>query len=119
MVDEQFPLQRKILKGQVDVRNEETSERRGRENCICVLFRLALLFTFVTWYISLSITSQGQTNGCTVGGKNVQINLRASLFLMYFYAKVAKRRAASNPSQVNTLHTEHKHLNNHAPSMQK
>lgn len=25
MVDEQFSLQRKILKGQVDVRNEETS----------------------------------------------------------------------------------------------
>ena len=34
MVDEQFPLQRKILKGQVDVRNEETDvfKARSEEN---------------------------------------------------------------------------------------
>lgn len=31
MVDEQFPLQRKILKGQVVVRNEETSTCARRE----------------------------------------------------------------------------------------
>lgn len=56
MVDEQFPLQRKILKGQVDVRNEETSiYARSEKNNSAVNFRLVFFsYVFITWQISLS-----------------------------------------------------------------
>lgn len=37
MVDEQLPMQRKILKGQVAARNEETSVRARSEINKCVL----------------------------------------------------------------------------------
>lgn len=67
MVDEQFPLQRKILKGQVDVRNEETSVcARIEMNNNTVNCRLVLFLMFITWQISLSIFSQGQTTKCTL-----------------------------------------------------
>lgn len=58
MVDEQFPLQRKILKGQVDVRNEETSiYDRSEKNNKGVNFRLVLLlYMFSTWQISFFIS---------------------------------------------------------------
>lgn len=45
MVDEQLPMQRKILKGQVAARNEETSVGVGREtNQGALLWMLSCLF---------------------------------------------------------------------------
>lgn len=47
MVDEQLPMQRKILKGQVAARNDETSVRVGSEINKCVLlWMLYSLFFF-------------------------------------------------------------------------
>ena len=47
MVDEQLPMQRKILKGQVASRNGETSVRVRSETNKCVLLRMLYCF-FVT-----------------------------------------------------------------------
>lgn len=50
MVDEQFPLQRKILKGQVDVRNEETSiYARSEKNSNGVNSKLVFLLSCVCY----------------------------------------------------------------------
>lgn len=54
MVDEQFPLQRKILKGQVVVRNEETSVcARSEMNNNGVHFRLFLFFYSHVYYMTV------------------------------------------------------------------
>lgn len=55
MVDEQFPLQRKILKGQVVVRNEEASIYvRSEMNNSSVYFRLVFILMFITRQMGLS-----------------------------------------------------------------
>lgn len=87
MVDEQLPLQRKILKGQVVVRNEETSvHARSEMNNSGVNFRLLLFLCLFTWQISLSVPRQGQTMGCTEGLKwskcQVKIKFISSFFIL-------------------------------------
>lgn len=55
MVDEQFPLQRKILKGQVVVRNEGTSVfARSEMNSSRVNFQTCFILMFITRQMSLS-----------------------------------------------------------------
>lgn len=67
MVDEQFPLQRKILKGQVVVWNEEASICARREmNDSSVHFRIVL---FLCASLGRWVSWQGQTMGCTEGLK--------------------------------------------------
>lgn len=82
MVDEQFSLQRKILKGQVDVRNEETSIcTRSEQNKKQSNSRIILLFLLITWKISLSTSQQGQTTGCTWADFQVEIKFISSVFM--------------------------------------
>lgn len=85
MVDEQFPLQRKILKGQVDVRNEETSiYARSEKNNSAVNFRL-VFFLCVYYMADKFVYILTRSNSWMHRGvKTTQtVKLRASLYLLF------------------------------------
>lgn len=90
MVDEQFPLQRKILKGQVAVRNEgagvnarrEMNRRTTGTGWLEAAFIPVLLFMCCCFFFFYLISSQGHTQwGCT----SENVKLGSSLFLQGFF----------------------------------
>lgn len=126
MVDEQFPLQRKILKGQVDVRNEETSiYARSEMNNNIVNCRLVLFLMFITWQISLSIFWQGQTTGWTAGLKWSECQVNSKFIPLVFMLLDMLKRLKKKKEEQHLIH--HRYApgiqtsvpNNHAPSIQK
>lgn len=113
MVFEQFSLQRKILKGQEDVRNEETSICTASEkNNNNVKSRVVLFFLFITWKISLSTSWQGQITRCTVSGHIFKS--RPSLFLLSLCSLcLSGKKETITPYIQISVH------NNHASSIQE
>lgn len=86
MVDEQLPLQRKILKGQVVVRNKGTGVyARSEMNNSGV--HSGLLLT--PRQISVSLPGQGQTMGCTKGLKWPKCQVKIKFISAVFCYKVS------------------------------
>lgn len=84
MVDEQFPLQRKILKGQVNVRNEETricGRSENTDNRVCFRLRFILYVYCAADEFVYFLTRSKTGIKCRV--KDGQIEFRATLFLLF------------------------------------
>lgn len=108
MVDEQLPMQRKILKGQVAARNEETSVRVGSEINKCVLlwmlYWLFFFFFLVTQQVKFVCDMTRSNDDKQCGVKVLKMASSDQVYILGFHVTARGGRRRREKTRQSFIH---------------